>query len=376
MIMKDILKKFHYQFYKKIKQMEKSVLLIIRDLKSNGAERVTITLAEGFLNKGYKPCIICFKKDIQLPINKEIPVIIFSERLFRWIPRKIRGIITAPFLDLFIKMKLGTPSLILSNLIPADRILNYSRFNNVYCIIHNTTSIEIAKYHPRKKAREIRERIRIYKRKPCICVSEGVRKDLVELLNNCDKQRTTKIYNGIEKESVKKASEIIPNDLIENCIIHVGKFNVAKRQDRLIHAYHSIKCDHPLVFIGTGPKLEAAKKLARKLNLSHKIHFLGYKKNPYPYIKNARLMVLCSDFEGLGMVILEAIALGTPIISSNCPSGPTEILDNKHLFAFDSLEKFKALLEEASKNPENYKTILKDQFYAEHMLKEYINLIN
>jgi hypothetical protein len=185
-------------------------------------------LAEGFLSNGYSPCIICFKKDIQLPIKEEIPILIFSEKIFRWLPRSIRGRITAPFLDLFIRFKIGSPSLILSNLMPADRILSYSRLKNVYCIIHSVTSIEISKYHPRKKAQEINERTRIYQRKPCICVSEGVRQDLVELLNDCNTSNITKIYNGIEKESIVKASDEIPNDLIGNCIIHVGKFNVAK----------------------------------------------------------------------------------------------------------------------------------------------------
>lgn len=356
--------------------MNKKVAIVIRDLKSNGAERVAITLAEGFLSYGYNPYIICFKKDIQLPIKKEIPLLIFSEKFFRWLPRRIRGFITAPFLDLFIKIKLGTPSLILSNLIPADRLLAYSRLENVYYIIHNTTSIEISDYYPKKIAQEMDERIRIYKKKPCVCVSEGVKRDLDKLFRNCDNFKAIKIYNGIQKDSIIEASKDYPNDIIENSIIHVGKFNSQKRQDKLIKAYNSIKCDYPLVFIGTGPKLESAKKLTRKLNLSDKIHFLGYKKNPYPYIKNARLMVLCSDFEGLGMVILEAIALGTPIISSNCPNGPTEILDNKHLFAFNDPDRFKALLKEAVDNPENFKTTLKDQFHAEYMVKKYLDFIN
>ena len=86
-------------------------------------------------------------------------------------------------------------------------------------------------------------------------------------------------------------------------------------------------------------------------------------------------MVLCSDFEGLGMVILEAIALGTPIISSDCPNGPTEILDQKHLFAYNSPQKFEELLKEAIEYPENFKTTLKDQFYAEHMVKKYLDFI-
>ena len=186
-----------------------------------------------------------------------------------------------------------------------------------------------------------------------------MKKDLEKLLKNRSNDSIRKIYNGIHKESILETSENTADDIIENCIIHVGKFNEAKRQDKLIQAYHSIKCNYPLVFIGTGPKLEAAKQLSQNLNLSDKIHFLGYKKNPYPYIKKARLMVLCSDFEGLGMVILEAISLNTPIISSNCPNGPTEILDDKHLFDYNNDQEFQKLLKEAVENPTNFKSALK-----------------
>jgi len=352
------------------------VAIVIRDLKSNGAERVAITLAEGFLSRGLNPFIICFKKDIQLPVKKEIPILLFSERFFRWIPRRIRGLIAAPFLDLFIKIKIGKPSLVLSNLIPADRLLAYSRLENVYFVIHNTTSIEISDYYPKKIAQEMEERIRIYQKKPCVCVSEGVKRDLEKLFKNCENFKAIKIYNGIQKDSIIEASKEYSNDILENSIIHVGKFNSQKRQDKLIKAYHSIRCDYPLVFIGTGPKLEAAKELSQKLNISHKIHFLGYKKNPYPYIKNAHLMVLCSDFEGLGMVILEAIALNTSIISSNCPNGPTEILDDKHLFAYDNDQKFEEKLKDALHNPEDFQAALKEPFCADYMVEKYLDLIN
>ena len=60
--------------------MNKNIAIVIRDLKSNGAERVAITLAEGFLSAGLKPHIICFKRDIQLPINKNIPILLFSKK--------------------------------------------------------------------------------------------------------------------------------------------------------------------------------------------------------------------------------------------------------------------------------------------------------
>lgn len=356
--------------------MNKKIAIIIRDLKSNGAERVAITLAEGFLKHGLNPFIICFKKDIQLPIKKEIPVLIFSEEFFRWIPRRIRGILAAPFLDLFIKIKIGTPSLILSNLIPADRILAYSRLNKVYFIIHSVTSIEISKNYPQKRFSEIKERIRIYRKKPSVCVSEGVKLDLEKLLKNYAHPSITKIYNGIQKEAIVEASNKDFDDIIKNCIIHVGKFNIAKRQDKLIKVYSRIQSDYPLVFIGKGPELKASKVLAKRLNLLDRVHFLGYKKNPYPYIKNARLMVLCSDFEGLGMVILEAISLNTSIISSNCPNGPKEILDDKHLFACNDNQQFEEKLKNAINNHDDFQAALKEQFCADYMVKKYLDLIN
>ena len=354
--------------------MKKKILLFINDLKGNGAERVVITLAEKFLEKGFSPAIICFKKDVQLPVKNEIPISVFSQKLFRWIPRRVRGIITAPFLDLFIKINFGKPDLILSNLIPADRILAYSKLENVYFIVHSITSIEVTNYYAKNYIQEINERKRVYGKKPCICVSEGVKKDLESLIKN-HKHGIHKIYNGINLKQVLEASLAKPDDLVDDCIIHVGKFNTAKRQDKLIKAYHVINCKYPLVFIGRGPKLEEAKQLVRKLNLTKKVHFLGFKKNPFPYVRKSRLMILCSDFEGLGMVILESICLKTPVISSDCPSGPSEILPIENLFQKDSEEEFTELLKNACDNPEKYYSELKDEFNIDHAVERYISLI-
>ena len=90
--------------------------------------------------------------------------------------------------------------------------------------------------------------------------------------------------------------------------------------------------------VGTGELLEASKKLVKDLGIEDKVIFTGFKKNPYPYMKHAKLMVLSSDFEGLGLVILEALALGTPVISTDCPSGPNEILANQYLVAVQDVD--------------------------------------
>jgi glycosyltransferase involved in cell wall biosynthesis len=69
-------------------------------------------------------------------------------------------------------------------------------------------------------------------------------------------------------------------------------------------------------------------QLVSKLGLEDEVSLPGYIKNPYPYMKNADVFVLSSYYEGLGYVLLEALAVGTPIVSTNCPSGPDEVLEH------------------------------------------------
>ena len=76
---------------------KRNIVLVINDLKGNGAERVVITLATGFTEAGHRASIVCFKDHVELPIPSNIPVHIFSEKFFRWIPRSIRGRLIAPF---------------------------------------------------------------------------------------------------------------------------------------------------------------------------------------------------------------------------------------------------------------------------------------
>src|SRR5690606_32684391 len=84
----------------------------------------------------------------------------------------------------------------------------------------------------------------------------------------------------------------------------------------------------PLVLLGKGKGDQEARlrDSISELGLADRVMLLGYKTNPYPYIKNARALILTSDAEGLPRVLIEALLLGTPVISVDCPSGPREIL--------------------------------------------------
>ena len=113
-------------------------------------------------------------------------------------------------------------------------------------------------------------------------------------------------------------------------IIHVGRF--AEEKDHITFLNSLIflkkKINFEAVIIGRGSLKKKFLKFIEINNLKKNVRILDYKKNPYPYIKQADFLILTSLHEGLPNILLEAIVLNKFIISSNCPTGPREILDN------------------------------------------------
>lgn len=141
------------------------------------------------------------------------------------------------------------------------------------------------------------------------------------------------IYNPLDnaeirKKSKKKITNLYPKKTIK--IINVGRFVDQKDQITLLKSLNLIKdkINFHLILMGRGVLKKKLKEYINFNNLNNNITFINFKKNPYPYIKKADLFVLSSKFEGLPNVLLEAIVLKKFIISSNCPTGPREILLN------------------------------------------------
>lgn len=343
----------------------KKIVLVIPDLKGNGAERVVLTLASGFKTYGYEVHIVVFNKLIELEMEDIFPIHIFN-KYYRWIPKVIRGMLLGYFLDVFIKNRCGVPSLVLSNLLPADMLTAYSQFNS-YFIIHSHMSQEIISFHRDKKFLST-----IYTKKPAVCVSKGVKKDFDDLFDS--PFHSHQIYNPIDTEFIKKMALKFTPDIPEY-IVHVGKFNKAKRHDILIKAYSESGVNIPLVLIGQGPLFEECQNLVKELVLEGRVIFVGFQSNPYPYIKYATFMVLSSDFEGLPTVILESLALGTPIISTDCPSGPSEMLPQKNLCEVGNINELGDLIQQADTMPQMYNSDLKDDFLLNNTIRKYLSLV-
>ncbi len=140
------------------------------------------------------------------------------------------------------------------------------------------------------------------------------------------------IYNPINIEEIHTNFK----DSIEinfKYIIGIGQMETEVKQfDKLITAYSKSELPHQnihLVLLGDGIKKTDYIKLANKYKLQDKVHFLGFQKNPYSYLKRAKFFVLSSSNEGMPNVILEALTCGIPVVSFDCLSGPSEIIKDK-----------------------------------------------
>jgi glycosyltransferase involved in cell wall biosynthesis len=282
--------------------MKKTIVLAIFTLQGNGAERFALTLAKGLIDAGHEAHIVYFKNIIDLPIPEGVKLHFFDYQKYRAIPKFMRVGFAAKAFDKFVLKNIGTPDLVLSNLFPVDFVLSKSQLSNVHLVIHNTTSLE---YGERLEGMK-KQLDKVYLAKPCVAVSKGVEKDFIKVFGS--KSRITTIYNPIDVEQVvSTANEYIPEpELNGGYIVHVGKFKQQKRHDILLKAYAKANITEKLVLVGTGELLDEAKALVKNLGIENKVIFTGFKKNPYPYMKHAKFMVLSSDFEGLGLVILES----------------------------------------------------------------------
>lgn len=350
--------------------MKKTIVLAIFTLQGNGAERFALTLAKGLIDAGHEAHIVYFKNIIDLPIPEGVKLHFFDYQKYRAIPKFMRSGIAAKAFDKFVLKNIGTPDLVLSNLFPVDFVLSKSQLPNVQLVIHNTTSLE---YGERLEGMK-KQLDKVYLAKPCVAVSKGVEKDFIKVFGS--KSRITTIYNPIDVEQVvSTANEYIP-DIEKPYIVNVGKFKQQKRHDILIKAYAKANVQEKLVLVGTGDLLEASKKLVKDLEIEDKVIFTGFKKNPYPYIKHAKLMVVSSDFEGFSIAILEALALGTPIISTDCPSGPSEVLEKQQLVPVRNIDEMAIKIKLATLDPSLFKVNLHQKFFIPQTVDNYLNLIN
>lgn len=112
-------------------------------------------------------------------------------------------------------------------------------------------------------------------------------------------------------------------------ILGVGELSSRKDFATLLRAYAAMpgNSSYRLVIIGRGRQQAALLLLAEQLGIADRLSLPGFVSNPYPYMKRAKLFALTSRWEGMPVALIEALALGTPVVATDCPSGPREVLE-------------------------------------------------
>lgn len=163
-----------------------------------------------------------------------------------------------------------------------------------------------------------------------ICVSEDTKASFDSFFGDVVKSRV--LYNIFESDNIISNSQKSIDDIekTRKAIVFVGRFCAPKRPDRLLNVHKRLideGIEYDLWLLGEGVLLPALKKYVDDNNLNESVHFLGFKTNPYPYLKAADAYVCSSDYEGFSTTVAESLIIGTPVVTTAC-SGMRELLGN------------------------------------------------
>jgi glycosyltransferase involved in cell wall biosynthesis len=313
---------------------------------------------------------------INFKFHRKIKLKIISEKIKGGLIRKylMAYKLRKAFND--IEKKEGKFDLLISTLPFCDEIVKIAKIRDIHFRIANTLGSEIEslkKLNPNKANRRLSRYKALYNSQKIIAVSQGVRDDLVNTLKI--KSDISVIYNPFNFSSIRKlASKPILKNIKKPYLIHVGRFASQKRHDLLLDAWKLANLNMQLLLITN--KSKALEEMIFEKGLNNSVKIIGFQKNPYPYIRQSEMLILCSDRCGLPNVLVEGLICGTRVISSDCPSGPSEILTGnlkKFLFAPGSPQSLAKHIKHFIKLPKP-KGFSLERFSDKNFIKKYLAL--
>ena len=303
------------------------IAILLPNLAGGGAEHVNIWLAKEFLKRGFCVEFVLLQKTGELvdliPEGAEI----YDLRAVRF---------RSAILPLVKYMRNRKPGAVIANMWPLTSVAVLAhRLARARCRLlvseHCTLSHHEGKrglMHNIALRASLASTYRLADER--VAVSAGVASDLA-LLSGIRRDRFEVVYNPIPAPMFtdKNEAEEVWGGWTGKRVISVGALKPEKNYTVLIEAFSRLlrKQDAKLLLLGDGPlRCELELQIADR-GLEGKVLMPGFRINPVPFYRSADLFVLSSDYEGFGNVIVEALACGLPVVSTDCPGGPAEILD-------------------------------------------------
>jgi glycosyltransferase involved in cell wall biosynthesis len=304
------------------------IAIFFHDLGIGGAERVMLQLAQGFSETGHPVDLVLARAEG--PLLSEVPlgaqVIDLKTRNPLWM-----------FIKLIRYLRAERPSVLLSPFEVTSVIAILARkITGVSTRVVIRVSVHLSRNKRITKWKKILERLVVSRVYPLadgiVTVSEGVAEDLA-LYIGIPIERIKVIYNPVVSEQLLKAAEQPVHhrffaDTKHPVILGVGRLAEQKDFSTLIRAFDILRKKSPsrLIILGDGEERPFLEELIRSSGLQDLVDLPGFDTNPFAFMKKASVFVLSSKWEGLPGVLIQALACGCPVVSTDCLSGPSEIL--------------------------------------------------
>ena len=292
-------------------------------IEGGGVEKNLFIVTNYLVKKFTNLSLISISNGYKKKFNKSVNFISFRSSIWDKFPRRFKY-----FLSLI---------LLLNEIIKDKKIIVFSFQANIYCIIIcKLFNIKIIVRSNSAPAGWSKNFLKRYIFQLFLNRADKVMANSIEFIKSLKKEfnvNATCIYNPLNIHQIKKASKVRSKKYYKNKklkILNIGRFTDQKDQITFLKALKRInnKIDFQAIIVGKGILKNSLNNFIRKNNLNKKIKLINFLQNPYPIIKQCNLFILSSKYEGLPNVLLESISLNKFVISSDCPTGPKEILMN------------------------------------------------
>lgn len=364
----------------------KKIAFFIHNFNGGGAERVTIKLANELADLGYHVSIIVINNTGELKklISNKVKIDDLDIRNKSKIMKNLKNIyylknrIEKQKIDILFSVTTHMNLIAsISNCMSRKRIILYST-------IHNSISMEKNSF--KSVRNKLLKQFDKYITKN-IVVSNEAEIDYIKTLG-INKNRTMTIYNPVVSDEILKLQLENPNhkwikqDRDYKIVLAVGRLTEQKNYNLLLKSIRNVseKVNVKLIILGEGELKEELLSLSKSLKIEDIVDFYGFTHNVYPFFANCDLYTLSSNWEGLPTVLIEALACGCNIVSTACPSGPSEILNYGEfgtLVPINDVDKFtEAIINSLSKEKKREKQINQAfNFSVNKSIQEYLKLI-